>query len=92
MPNTVHIKRVLRKEPTTREDYFIRRMKKLGMLPCKEERVYSLPKAPGVFSLGPDYEPVQVPNSAVTQPVKDESEGLDVTGLKSLQNSMKGLF
>lgn len=90
MPNTIQIKRVLRKEPTTREDYILRRMKRLGLLPTKEVRVYNLPKAPGVFSLGPDYEPVQVPNSEVEQPICNKD--LDATELECLRRGMSNLF
>lgn len=65
MPNTVKIKRLLRKEPTTREDYVEQALRREGILKNTEQPVFELPKAPGVFSLGPDYSPVQVPNTAV---------------------------
>lgn len=88
MPNTVKIKRCIRKEPSTREDQLLLRLKKAGMLPGQEEKVYCLPKAPGVFSLGPEHSPVQVPNSAVVQPTVD----LDLNSLDSVKNSFNGLF
>lgn len=88
MPNSIQIKRCVRKEPTTREDYLLRKLKKQGLLVDTEKPVYNLPKAPGVFSLGPDYSPVQVPNDAVTQPVEE----LDITSLNSVRDSMKDLF
>lgn len=88
MPNSIQIKRCMRKEPTTREDYLLRKLKKQGLLVDTEQPVYNLPKAPGVFSLGPDYSPVQVPNDAVTQPVAE----LDITSLNSLRDSMRELF
>lgn len=89
MPNTIQIKRCIRKEPITREDYLVHKLKKMGALPGVEKRVYNLPKAPGTFSLGPDHEPVQVPNSEVVQPVTDE---FDVKNLESLKEGMSNLF
>ena len=88
MPDSIQIKRVIRKEPTTREDQILLTLKRLGLLPCKEERVYNLPKAPGVFSLGPDWEPVQVPNHNVIQPIKE----IDTKTLESLKRYMGNLF
>lgn len=89
VPDKIVIHRCIRKEPVTREDYVLRELKKLGIIPTKEKEVYDLPKAPGVFSLGPDIEPLQVPNSESVQPV---TKTLDVRNLRSIKESMKGLF
>lgn len=71
MPNCIHVRQCLRKEPTTREDQLLQRMRREGFLPFEEKRVYQLPKAPGVFSLGPDRVETQVPNDEVVQPVSE---------------------
>lgn len=86
MPNSIKIRQCLRKEPTTREDQMLLKLKELGLLPCKEEKVLQVPKAPGVFSLGPDRVAMQVPNDEVVQPT------VDVRKLDSFQDSMKDLF
>ncbi len=88
MPVTIQIKRRIRKEPVTREDYMIRRLRKLGILPAGETPVFNLPKAPGVFSLGPEISPVYVDS---------EDEGtqageLEITNLECMKKSMSGLF
>lgn len=80
------IKKCIRKEPITREDYIIQMLKKQGYLQDKEQRIYKLPKAPGVFSLGPDIEPVQVSKEQSSVP------DIDITTLKAVQNFMKNLF
>lgn len=89
MPDSIQIKRCIRKEPNTREDLIIQRLKREGILPCSEKRMYRLPKAPGVFSLGPDIEPVQIPNSEVVQPI---TKNLDTRNLQSFKNYMSNLF
>lgn len=86
MPNSVQIRQCLRKEPTTREDQALLKLKQLGLLPCKEKRVLQVPKAPGVFSLGPDRVAMQVPNDEVVQPT------VDARNLESLKEAMKNLF
>lgn len=71
MPNSIHIRQCLRKEPNTREDYLLLKLKQQGLLPCKEKKVVQLPKAPGVFSLGPERMALEVPNNEVVQPVEE---------------------
>lgn len=89
MPNTINIKRCIRKEPTTREDFLLKKLERAGLLQRREKRVYKLPKAPGVFSLGPDREPVQVPNDEVVQPV---TKDLDITKLNTMKTNLADLF
>lgn len=87
MPVSIQIKRCLRKEPITREDYLVRKLRKLGILPAGETPVIKLPKAPGVFSLGPEISPVYV-NDEVSVP----AEELDITSLQCMKNNLQGLF
>ena len=89
MPVTIQIKRRLRKEPVTREDYLVRRLRKLGMLPAGETPVFNLPKAPGVFSLGPEISPVYVDSDC---PEAAQAAELDITNLECMKKSLTGLF
>lgn len=84
MPNSIVIRQCLRKEPTTREDQLLLKLKELGLLPGLEKPMVQLPKAPGVFSLGPERIPMQVPNNEVEQPVS-----FDIKKLKCLKHHMK---
>lgn len=86
MPNSIHIRQCLRKEPTTREDYLILKLQRCGLLPCNEEKVVKLPKAPGVFSLGPERMELQIPNNKVTQPT------MDIRHSKAIKDYMSNLF
>lgn len=88
MPVTIQIKRRLRKEPVTREDYIVRRLRKLGMLPAGDTPVFNLPKAPGVFSLGPEISPVYVDS----EDERNQAAELEITNLECMKKGISGLF